>query len=404
MNYERIAELLKERGQEQLLRFYSELNEEDRRDLLRQIAELDWSAIEGDAPQTGGEIAPVFGLGTDEIAARQSEFFAAGKQAIADGRVAAVLLAGGQGTRLGSEAPKGAYDIGVTKPLYIFECLIRNLQRVCAACGAYVPLLVMTSEKNDGATRDFFAQHGYFGYPEAYVDFFVQGMAPCTDVNGKLLLEGKGRLVLSPNGNGGWYSSLKRAGLLQKEMLRGVEWFNVFSVDNVLQQIADPVFLGATILSGCPSGAKVVRKTEPNEKVGVLCLRGGKPDVVEYYELSPETASARNERGELVYGYGVTLNYLFRAERLEEIAERSIPVHRVKKKVPCLDEEGRYCVPQQENAYKYETLILDMIRLMGSCLPCEVVREKEFAPVKNLTGTDSVETARELLRKNGVEL
>ncbi len=403
MNLQEIKLLLREHRQEQLLRFIGELSEEEQRVLFAQIERLDWESLENsEVPE--GEVQPIYGLGKAEIASRKEEYFRVGSRAVREGKVAAVLLAGGQGTRLGSSAPKGAYDIGLTKSVYIFERLIENLKEACAACGAYVPLYVMTSDGNDFDTRQFLSEHSYFGYPAEYVSFFRQEMTPCTDGNGKILLAEKGGIALSPNGNGGWYASMERTGVLADAEKRGVEWFNVFAVDNVLQRIADPVFLGATIASGCMSGAKVVKKTNPDEKVGVLCLRGGLPDIVEYYELTPEMANARREDGELLYGDGVILNYLFRADKLREIARRRIPVHKVKKKVAHLDETGNLIVPATENAYKHETLILDMIRLMGSCLPFEVEREKEFAPIKNLTGADSVESARLLLQKNGIKL
>lgn len=403
MNIQEIKMLLREHRQEQLLRFIGELSEEEQRVLFAQIERLNWESLEdGEAPE--GEIRPIYGLGKEEIASRKEDYFRVGSRAVREGKVAAVLLAGGQGTRLGSSAPKGAYNIGLTKPVYIFERLIENLKEVCVACGAYVPLYVMTSDGNDSDTRQFLSEHSYFGYPAEYVAFFKQEMTPCTDEDGKILLAEKGGIALSPNGNGGWYASMERTGVLADAEKRGVEWFNVFAVDNVLQRIADPVFLGATIASGCMSGAKVVRKTNPNEKVGVLCLRGGLPDIVEYYELTSEMANARREDGELLYGDGVILNYLFRADKLREIARRRIPVHKVKKKVSCLSETGEKIIPQTENAYKHETLILDMIRLMETCLPFEVDREKEFAPIKNLKGVDSVDSARTLLQKNGVVL
>ena len=229
-------------------------------------------------------------------------------------------------------------------------------------------------------------------------------MAPATDFDGKILLEGKGRLALSPNGNGGCFSSLRRSGLWEEAAARGVEWFNVFAVDNVLQRIADPVFVGTTALAGVNCGAKFVRKCDPHERVGVLCLRGGVPDVVEYYELSEEMANARDERGGLVYSFGVILNYLFRREALEEIERNVIPVHVAKKKIPCLNGAGELVKPEQENGCKYETLVVDIVRLTKSCLPYEAVREHEFAPIKNATGVDSVESARELLKHNGVTL
>ena len=262
----------------------------------------------------------------------------------------------------------------------------------------------MTSEKNNDETVAFWKEKNYFGYPAQYVRFFKQDMAPAVDLSGKVILEGKANIALSPNGNGGWYSSLARCGLLSEIRARGIEWLNAFAVDNVLQRIADPVFVGACIAEGVNCGSKVVCKAEPHEKVGVLCLEDGKPNIIEYYELTEEMANARDEKGDLQYIYGVILNYLFRLEKLDEVADAKIPVHVVKKKVPYLSEAGELVKPQTENGYKFETLILDMIKLMETCLPFEVVREREFAPIKNRTGVDSVDTARELLQKNGIVL
>ncbi len=400
MEFERMLEL---HGQQHLLKYIH--SETEKRELAAQLAAVDWEMLarfrntEGEAR---GEISPVFGLRRAEIERRRKEYEAIGAEAVRAGKVAAVLLAGGQGTRLGSDAPKGTYDIGLTHSVTIFARLMENLADTVRRCGAYVPLFIMTSEKNDAATRAFFEKHDHFGYPASFVRFFVQEMAPCVDLEGRLLLEAPGRLALSPNGNGGWYSSLKRAHA--DGDFPGIEWYNVFGVDNVLQRIADPVFVGATIASGCRSGAKVVCKARPDEKVGVLCLENGRPSVIEYYELTEEMANLRDANGGLAYGCGVILNYLFNARMLEEIASARIPVHVVRKKIPHLAEDGTPVRPQTENGYKFETLILDMVKLAGSCLPFEVEREREFAPIKNLTGIDSVESARELLKRNGVKL
>ncbi|RXZ62150.1 UDPGP type 1 family protein [Candidatus Borkfalkia ceftriaxoniphila] len=399
---------LKRIGQEQILRYWGELNESEKKSLEAQVRGTDWSVLENLAHPENlsgkGKIEPISGLRAKEIEARREEFFALGKEAIKKGKVSAVLLAGGQGTRLGTDAPKGTFDIGITRPLYIFQQQIENLLEVTNECGAYVPLYVMTSEKNNDETVAFWKEKNYFGYPAQYVRFFKQDMAPAVDFSGKVILEGKANIALSPNGNGGWYSSLARCGLLSEIRARGIEWLNAFAVDNVLQRIADPVFVGACIAEGVNCGSKVVCKAEPHEKVGVLCLEDGKPNIIEYYELTEEMANARDEKGDLQYIYGVILNYLFRLEKLDEVADAKIPVHVVKKKVPYLSEAGELVKPQTENGYKFETLILDMIKLMETCLPFEVVREREFAPIKNRTGVDSVETARELLQKNGIVL
>ena len=188
-------------------------------------------------------------------------------------------------------------------------------------------------------------------------------------------------------------------GYLKEMQERGIEWLSVFSVDNVLQRINDPVYVGAVISSGCDCGGKVVRKASPDERVGVLCKESGKPAIVEYYEMTDDMRSLRDENGNLLYNFGVTLNYLFRLKRLEEIREKKLPVHIVEKKIPYIDEDGNEVKPEAPNGYKFEDLVLDMIHMMDSCLPYEIVREKEFAPVKNREGVDSVDTARELLTK-----
>lgn len=374
--------------------------------LEAQLENMDWSYLDmiHGSEQKRGTFAPLGAMELSEIEAKKAEFKAVGLEAIKHCKVGAILLAGGQGTRLGFDKAKGMYNIGVHKELYIFEQLIRNLQKVTDEAGVFVPLYIMTSDKNDAQTRDFFAEHDYFGYHKDYVKFFVQEMVPAVDFEGNVLMEAEDSLAMSPNGNGGWFSSMQKVGLDQDLKEKGIEWLNVFAVDNVLQQIADPVFVGATMLSGCVSGAKVVRKADPYERVGALCLEDGKPSIIEYYELTPEMAEAVNEAGSLLYGFGVILNYLFRVDKLLEIAKKQLPLHVVEKKVPYLDETGSFIKPETPNAYKFETLILDMVYMMDNCLSFEVEREKEFAPVKNASGVDSVESARKLLQKNGIEI
>ena len=184
----------------------------------------------------------------------------------------------------------------------------------------------------------------------------------------------------------------------------GIKYINVFSVDNVLQRIADPVFLGAVLTEGFLSGGKVVKKAYPDEKVGVLCTNHGKPYIVEYYELTDAMRDERDANGDYAYNYGVTLNYIFPVDRLMKIMNESMPLHIVKKAIPYVGEDGEIVKPSEPNGYKFETLALDMIAYMGTCLPFEVDREKEFAPIKNATGNDSIDSARALLKKNGYTL
>lgn len=371
-----------------------------------QMEGLDWGYLDliHSKGQKRGSFAPLGAMELPEIERREEEFRKIGLDAVRSCKIGAILLAGGQGTRLGFDKAKGMFNVGLTHDLYIFEQLIENLKKVTAAAGAWVPLYIMTSEKNDEQTREFFEEHQYFGYDPDFVKFFVQEMVPAVDFDGNVLMESEDSLAMSPNGNGGWFISLQKAGLERDLKEKGVEWLNVFAVDNVLQQIADPVFVGATIASGRVSGAKVVRKVGPHERVGALCLEDGKPSIIEYYELTPEMAEATDANGSLLYGFGVILNYLFRLDKLLDISNNRMPLHIVKKKVSYLDENGRLQKPDEPNAYKFETLILDMVYLMDDCLSFEVDREKEFAPIKNATGVDSVESARKLLEKNGIIL
>ncbi len=394
--------------QTQVLRFYDTLEPEQQEKLLDRIEQLDMTLLDqmkNDFPR--GEIAPLGALTLEEIAGMKEKLRNIGLDAIRSGKLGCVLLAGGQGSRLGFEHPKGTYNIGKTRELYIFECLMKNLMDVTEEAGAFVHLMVMTSEINDDETRAFFEEHKYFGYSEEYVHFFVQEMAPAIDdTTHKILLTAPDTIAMSPNGNGGWFSSMNRAGLLKMVAEEGIEWLNVFAVDNVLQRIADPVFLGATIDSGCTCSGKVVAKADPEERVGVLCLEDGKPSIVEYYEMTKEMIESYEPDGRLTYNYGVILNYLFRTDKLMASLSEKLPLHLAHKGVKHIDEVGNPVIPGEgeKNAYKFETLVLDMIHMQDSCLAFEVEREREFAPIKNKDGVDSVVSASALLEKNGVTL
>ncbi|MCR5187349.1 MAG: UDPGP type 1 family protein [Treponema sp.] len=399
--------LLKEKNQSHILKHFETLDTATQSQLLTQIENINWSDIanlKADASSPRGTFTPPPAISIDQIAQHKASYEKAGLTALQQGQVAAVLLAGGMGTRLGFDLPKGCFNVGLNHPLYIFECLINNLMEVVKKAGVFIPLYIMTSEKNDKVTRDFFEEHKFFGYDKSFINFFVQDMACAVDFNGKLLLEDKGRLATSPNGNGGWFTSMVKAGLDKDLHEKNIKWINIFAVDNVLQRIADPVFIGATIEGKYQSASKVVRKVQPHEKMGLLCLEDGKPSIVEYYEMSKEMAEARDSDGSLTYKYGVTLNYLFALDKLEEIVNKSLAVHVVEKKIPYIDDYGLKVEPEEPNGYKFELLVLDMVHMMDNNLAFEVEREKEFAPIKNLHGVDSVDSARELLTKNGVKL
>ena len=407
MNYEEAYEKLERHGQLHVLKYYDGLPEEKKAALLGQIESLDFSILQYCKENTTnqkGEIAPLAAMQLPEIEKKKEKYTKIGIEEIRQGKVAAVLLAGGMGTRLGSDHPKGMYDIGLTRPVYIFQRIIENMLDVVRQAEGWVRLFVMTSDKNHDMTVEFFEEKKYFGYNSDYVSFFIQDVVPASDYEGKAYMEEPWKISTSPNGNGGWFSSMNKCGLLDVIKNDGIEWINVFAVDNVLQRIADPCFVGAVIDNGCIAGAKVVKKNSPDERVGALCLEDGRPSIVEYYELTDEMKAAKDADGNPAYDFGVILNYIFRTKELEMIMDRQLPLHVVEKQIPYMNEKGEHVEPETPNGYKYETLVLDMIHQVDNCLAYEVDRDKEFAPIKNATGIDSVVTARELCKKNGIAL
>lgn len=408
MNKQEIIDILKIHNQEHIAKRLEILTDDSAEKLISQVSTIDWDMIESigdraEACRDNNRIEPLDAIEISDIEKNKDIYTEKGVDAIKRGKVAAVLLAGGQGTRLGLDRPKGTLNVGINKELFLFEQLIKNILDVVNQTGAWIPLYIMTSDKNNDDTIAFFEEHNYFGYDKYYIKFFIQSMVPSVDYNGRLYMESKDSLAMSPNGNGGWFLSLMAAGLDKDMMSKGIEYVNVFAVDNILQRIADPAFIGATIVSGTECGAKVVRKCSPEEKVGVMCKINGHPSIIEYYEMSEELANHRRKDGELAYGFGVILNYLFKFEKLIEISNRNLPLHIVEKKIPYIDEHDNYVKPDKTNGYKFETLVLDMVEMMDSCVSYEVERNYEFAPIKNKTGKDSIETARELLKENNIE-
>ena len=395
-------------GQEQLLRFENELSQQEKEGLYAQIEKLDFTYLDelnSNGKTNNGEITPIGAMKVEEIEKNKARFEKIGLESLKKTEVGILLLAGGMGTRLGSDAPKGMYNIGKTKDVYIFQRIFENVLDVVKKSGEYVPFFIMTSEKNNEATINFLEEKNYFGYDKNFVKFFVQDMAPCVDMNGKVLLEEKGRVATSPNGNGGWFNSLlnNKDAKAMLELYK-IKWLNVFAVDNVLQKIADPVFIGATLDGNYQIGAKVIKKADPYEKVGVMCNKNGKPSIVEYIDLTEDMANEVDKNGERVYNYGVILNYLFNVNLLYKIKDEKLPIHVVTKKVEYIDDKGKLIQPKEPNAHKFEMLCVDMIEFADNCLVYEVLREKEFAPIKNKEGVDSVVTAQALLEKNGYVL
>ena len=381
------------------------LNNEQKELLLKDVLEVDFDVINSNDVKKRGKFSKMPVITLETIEKNRSLYLDEGAKILKSGKAAAVMLAGGQGTRLGFSRPKGCFDIGLSRPLSIFAAHIENLLALEKNIGCpRIPLYVMTSEINNDETVEFFKENEYFGYGKENLKFYVQKSAPCTDLDKKLLFESSYRLVRSPNGNGGWFASLMASEHAEDFLKNGYEWLGMFSVDNPLHKICDPVFLGALSLDGAACGIKAIKKSHPHENVGCLCLEDGLPSMIAYTELTDEQRYEKDENGEPVYNFGDTANFIFHVPRMLELGASALPIHRMTKKIPYVDENGERIEPKTPNGYKYEMIAFDLMTKLGSAMAFEADRRSEFAPIKNLHGEDSVDSARELLIKNGYTL
>ncbi|RKN79221.1 UTP--glucose-1-phosphate uridylyltransferase [Paenibacillus ginsengarvi] len=402
--YEQTARLAAEYGQEHLLRFYDSLSDDAKTRLLDQIERLDFPAIAALASEAAGSLAasgalaPIEALDMESMTPEQRELLTEkGWSLLREGKVAALVVAGGQGSRLGHDGPKGTFDIGLPSGKSLFQLQAERLLGLSAQAGRTVPWYVMTSPENNAETVRFFDSHGCFGYKPEDVYMLEQQALPSLDASGRILLSAPGEIGLAPSGNGDAFASLKRSGALADMLRRGVEWVFYYNVDNALIRIADPLFVGAAAFYNNPIATKAADKTFPEEKVGILVQKDGRPAVVEYTDVPKELLYETDGGGQYVYRLGNLSIHLFRLDFIQQYADAGVPYHAAHKKIATVDEKGERLVPEAPNAYKFETFIFDFFPLAERMTVLKIRREEEFAPVKNKDGDDSPHTARRLL-------
>jgi len=423
-----------EAGQDHVFRFWNDLGEDSRQHLLAQLAGVDFDELADlirhhvtGVPSTAGPLvlppdlrpAPFIPLPTSEAdTARRRRMRNLGEEILAAGKAAAFVVAGGQGTRLGYEGPKGAFPIGPVSERPLFEIFAHAILATRRAYAAPIPWYIMTSRANDRETREFFEAHNYFDLPVGDVKFFAQGMMPAVDLQGKLLLAKRDELAWNPDGHGGSIRALARCGMLADMAARGIEYVSYFQVDNPLVPPLDPVFLGYHADAQSDLSSKMARKRDPKEKLGAFCLsaglrpgaahpeRGeaglrpggaGRLHVIEYSDLPDDLAEARNPDGSLRFEAGsIAIHILSRrfVERLSGGRRFALPFHRAEKKIPCVDEKGRRQSPDRPNGIKFETFVFDALPMAERPVVLEIDRCREFSPVKNADGPDSPATAR----------
>lgn len=417
-----VIEHYKSAGQEQLFQHLDQLNENDKSQLLSNLEAAskrippqnlvtDCKKAMSQADENSGDsfgIEPLPETSYQSVidnASAQEEYYKLGLEAVNKGEVAVVLMAGGQGTRLGSSAPKGCYDIGLPSHKSLFQIQAEKLISLQRLAGTRhnIPWYVMTSKPTHNVTKDFFEKHNYFGLEPSQVFFFNQGTLPALDLKGeKLLLSSPTDLVESPDGNGGLYRAIKDNQLLQDFEKKGIKHVYMYCVDNVLSKLADPVFIGFAIKHGFELATKVVRKRDASESVGLIATRDNKPCVIEYSEISPELAAAKDSNGLLKLRAANIVNHYYSVELLKRDLHQwceNMPYHIAKKKIPYYDNRtGHSYKPTNPNGIKLEQFIFDVFPTVPldkfGCL--EVDRAQEFSPLKNAPGTanDNAETSR----------
>ncbi len=396
-----------EAEQGHVFRFFDDLTTDQRALLLSQLRSIDLSLVKrliekhlviDAAPHTALLApAPVIPIATTPSQlADEAESRRVGEAALKAGRVAVIVVAGGQATRLGFDAPKGTFPIGPVSGKSLFQIHAEKILALGRRHGKALPLVVLVSPDNHAATRRFFEEQRWFGLQAEEVGFFEQGMLPALDRDGRLLLAERGRIFLSPDGHGGVYRALAESGWLEKLAKRGVDTLFYFQVDNPLVIVADPVFIGHHLRHGAELSLKVVAKRDAAEKVGVFALVDGKPGIVEYSDLPDEQREARQASGGLVFGAGSIAIHAFHLPFFERLGRDALalPYHLARKKVPYVDERGDVVSPSEPNGIKFESFVFDGLPLAKSVVAMEVRRTEEFAPVKNKTGEDSPESSR----------
>lgn len=397
----RIRERYEKAGQGHVLEYYDALSSEklNEKAFLEQLSSIPVEQLSDYLTKakamvnnhSTGNITPFSGSVVSSDDENSEEWKKIGMDAIKKGHVAALVLAGGQGTRLGYNGPKGCFNIGLPSKKTLFQLLSERILKLQSDTEGELSLYVMTSPLNHDETVSFFEKHNYFGI---VVKFFPQGMLPClNDEDGKIILEGKEKVSMAPDGNGGIYTALENTGMLSQMQTAGVKYLHVFSIDNALCRPADPIFMGYCISIQADCGNKVLWKKNAHEKVGVMAEQDGKPCILEYSDLSKEMAESKKD-GKLLFGAANICNHFY---TLSFIRDKVLPnmanlYHVAHKKIPYFD--GKSLVtPTSPNGYKLESFIFDVFPLSEKMAVMNVTRKNEFAPVKNATGADSPESA-----------
>jgi UDP-N-acetylglucosamine/UDP-N-acetylgalactosamine diphosphorylase len=408
-NYENTKKLLKKHGQDQLLAFWDQLKDAQKQDLLDQIRQLDFAEIDEWIRKFVLEYKPIASTAepapagsykpepeNQEQRQKYAEAVELGKKLISRGEVAAFVVAGGQGTRLGFDGPKGNFQISPVKHKTLFQIFAETISAVSARYGATCPWYIMTSPLNHVETVEIFRSNDYYGLGRENVFIFQQGTLPNFSPDGKILMADKAAIACSPDGHGGSLKALYKSGAVEDMKKRGIRYMSYWQVDNPLINIFDPLFIGLHVLDSSEMSSKALIKTGPKEKIGNFCLIDGKINVIEYIDLPDELAQKKNPDGTLVFELGSIGIHMISRTFVEKLNAKgfSLPLHRAVKKIRHIDRQGNFI---ESDGIKLESFVFDAVPLAKNSIILQTLRSEEFAPTKNATGVDSAESARRMM-------
>ena len=403
-NYEKAKETLKEYHQEHLLNFYDELNNEEREALINQICHINFEQILNlyEASKTDeiiphNVIEPLAYKVKNQLSQDEITYYEEiSKDIIVNSKYAVVTLAGGQGTRLGYKGPKGTFELDIKPKKSLFEILCDKLKEANKKHNITIPWYIMTSIYNDEATKRFFEERNYFGYPKDMIVFFKQSELPLIDITGNLILEETYKIKEASNGNGDVFNCMKRYNILEDMKKKQIEWVFFSGVDNVLLEIVDPLLLGLTIRHHKLVASKTLLKKNVNDKDWIFASKNGKPSIIDSCHLTDDMKNSKDKDGNYLYREINMLAHLFHISALDKIIDISLPYHRAFKKNTFVNDEGMKQVPETPNTFKFETFIFDAFSLFDNIELLRVEEDEEFAPIKDFNGFYNPERAKEL--------
>ena len=409
-------EKLKKYKQDSVFKLMNKLEGEKKIALAESILSTDLESVQNvfktinDKKESASvEIFPMNATVKEKVSDGEREsYYEIGKKVIENNEYAVVTVAGGQGTRLGHNGPKGTYKINTIKgEKSLFEILCETMKDAKKKFGVTIPWYIMTSDENNDQTVAFFEANNDFGYDKDKINFFKQSKMPVVDTEGKLLVDENYKIKEASDGHGGIFNSMVKGNVVSELDKAGVKWVFTCGVDNPLVDMVDPYLLGLAITKNCKLATRSLVKTSPSEKIGVICKQNNRVKVIEYSELSEEMANKVNENGDLLFGESHVMFNLFSLDAIKKIANEKLPYHIAFKKNSYIDENGKLVKPEKPNSYKFESFIFDSFELFDDMAILRGKREDEFAPIKNAEGSDSPETAVRLYNdfwKNKIDL